>query len=160
MGLDQERQRVQDDLRGLVQGEAFCGDIYLQMYATDASVYELQPLAIVRPRTTRDVVAVVNYARENELTVHPRGGGSGLAGGCLGNGIVIDFSRYMRRILQVHPDAVTVQPGVVMSRIESASTTWRPAHWHRSRQRGCHDHRRPRLRRRQRSALVAVRSHT
>ena len=69
-------------------------------------------------RSTADIVAVVNYARENGYTIHPRGAGTGLAGGCLGEGIVVDLSRFMRRVLDIDGDIVRVQPGVVLSPIE------------------------------------------
>ena len=78
--MDQERERIQADLRGLLKGEVYCDDIFLQMYASDASIYEVKPLAVVRPRSTADVLACVQYAAENELPLHARGAGTGLAG--------------------------------------------------------------------------------
>ncbi|MEX2169635.1 MAG: anaerobic glycerol-3-phosphate dehydrogenase subunit C [Pirellulales bacterium] len=111
--MDPERQRIGEDLRGLVAGDVFCDPLHTQLYATDASNYELRPLGIVRPRTTADVVATVDYARQNRLPIHARGAGSGLAGESLGRGLVIDFSRYMRRVLSVGGDQVRVQAGVV-----------------------------------------------
>jgi anaerobic glycerol-3-phosphate dehydrogenase C subunit len=111
--MDQERQRVQDDLRGLVKGDVRCDDIFIQLYASDASVYQIRPLGVVRPRNTADVVACVKYAAEKRIPIHARGAGTGLAGESLGPGLVLDFSRYMRRILRVDPDRVRVQPGVV-----------------------------------------------
>src|SRR5215831_10487469 len=109
--MDPERQRIQDDLRGLVAGEVRCDDVFAQLFASDASLYELKPLAVVRPRTTADVVAVVKYAAEKRIPIHPRGAGTGLAGEALGQGIVIDFSRYMRRIIRTEGEVVRVQPG-------------------------------------------------
>src|SRR5438874_12844683 len=106
--MDPERQRIQDDLRGLVGGDVRCDDVLLGLYASDASVYQLQPLAVIRPRTTADVAAVVRYAAEKRLPVHARGAGTGLAGESLGRGLVIDFSRYMRRILRTDDHSVRV----------------------------------------------------
>ncbi|MDH3718342.1 MAG: anaerobic glycerol-3-phosphate dehydrogenase subunit C [Planctomycetota bacterium] len=111
--MDQERERIQDDLRGLLAGDVRCDDLFLQMYASDASIYEVRPLAVVRPRHARDVVTCVEYAAENNLPVRPRGAGTGLAGESLGSGIVIDFSRYMNRMGLVADDSVRVQPGLV-----------------------------------------------
>ena len=48
--MDPDRERIQADLRGLVAGEVRCDDVFLQLYATDASIYEIKPLGIVRPR--------------------------------------------------------------------------------------------------------------
>src|SRR6476620_3958843 len=107
--MDQERERIQDDLRGLVKGDVRCDDVFLQLYASDASIYEIRPLAVVRPRTLADVVAAVEYAAENHLPIHPRGAGTGLAGESLGRGLVLDFSRYLLRRLATTDDTVTLQ---------------------------------------------------
>jgi len=112
--MDSVSQRIEDDLRGLVEGEVYCDDVFTQLYGCDASIYEIHPLGVVRPRSVADVVACVQYAAENQLPIHARGAGSGLAGGCLGSGIVLDFSRSMRRIVSTDEKTVTVQPGVVL----------------------------------------------
>ena len=117
--MDQQRERIQDDLRGLVAGDVRCDDIFLQMYASDASIYQIRPLGVVCPRSVADVVASVQYASENELAIHPRGAGSGLAGESLGPGLVLDFSRYMRRIVEIASDRVRVQPGVVHAHLNA-----------------------------------------
>ena len=75
--MDQERDRVQADLRGLLEGDVFCDEAYVQMYASDASVYEIRPLGVVRPRNTADVVACIQYASENNIPIHARGAGTG-----------------------------------------------------------------------------------
>ena len=115
--MDPARQRIQDDLRGLVRGDVRCDDLFLQLYASDASIYQIKPLAVVRPRSTADVSACLRYAAEQNLPVHARGAGTGLAGESLGGGLVLDFSRYMRRVLRTGPDHVRVQPGVVLGRL-------------------------------------------
>jgi FAD/FMN-containing dehydrogenase/Fe-S oxidoreductase len=115
--MDQERERIKDDLRGLVRGDVRCDDVFLQLFSTDASIYEIKPLAIVRPRALADIVATVQYAAENRLPIFPRGAGTGLAGESLGRGLVLDFSRYMRGILAVDGATVRVQPGVVHARL-------------------------------------------
>ena len=84
--MDPERQRIQDDLRGLIAGDVRCDDVFLQLFASDASFYELKPLAVVRPRNTADVAAVVSYAAEKAIPIHARGAGTGLAGESLGRG--------------------------------------------------------------------------
>jgi len=65
--MDIERQRVQDDLRGIVGEDVHCDPIMSQLYASDASIYQIAPLGIVRPRTVGNVVATVQYAAEHEL---------------------------------------------------------------------------------------------
>src|SRR5688500_1169884 len=113
--MDPEQQRIQEDLRGLLKGEVRCDELFTQLYASDASIYELRPLGVVRPRSLDDVVATVRYAAENHLSIHARGAGTGLAGESLGRGLVLDFSRYFRRIVADDGDRVRVQPGVVLS---------------------------------------------
>ena len=97
--MDPERQRIQDDLRGLVAGDVRCDDLFIQLYASDASVYQIKPLGVVRPRNTADVATVVRYAAEKRIPIHPRGAGTGLAGESLGPGLILDFSKSMRRIV-------------------------------------------------------------
>ncbi len=111
--MDPDRQKIQDDLRGLLAGDIRCDDVFMQMYSTDASLHEVPPLGVVRPRHAADVVSCVQYAAEHQIPLHARGAGTGLAGGSLGTGLVIDFSKYMRRVVGVSGDTARVQPGVV-----------------------------------------------
>ena len=114
--MDVERQRIQDDLRGTIAGDVLCDEITSQLYASDASIYQMRPLGVVRPRSAADVATCVRYATENHLTLHARGAGSGVAGESLGRGLVLDFSRYMRRWQSYdNGQRVRVQPGVVLA---------------------------------------------
>ncbi|MEX2176900.1 MAG: anaerobic glycerol-3-phosphate dehydrogenase subunit C [Pirellulaceae bacterium] len=115
--MDQQRERIEADLRGLLTGEVLCDDAMLAMYASDASVYQVRPLGVVRPRGLADVQATLRYAAEQLIPVHARGAGTGLAGESLGPGLVMDFSRAMRRIVSVDSQTVTVQPGVVLGQL-------------------------------------------
>jgi len=112
--VDESRARIHDDLRGILGGELLFEPIGRAPYAHDASLYEIDPLGVVVPRTRDDVVALVRYAAENAIPLHARGAGTGLAGETLGPGLVIDFSRHFRRIVEVGADHVVVQPGVVL----------------------------------------------
>jgi FAD/FMN-containing dehydrogenase len=112
--VDEHRARIHDDLRGILEGELLFDPLERAAYALDASLYEIDPLGVIVPRTEADVVNVVRYASENGIAIHARGAGSGRAGGAIGPGLVIDFSRYFRQIVDVQPDRVVVQPGVVL----------------------------------------------
>ena len=112
--MDESRSRIHDDLRGILDGELLFEPVERAAYAHDASLYEIDPLGVVVPRTLHDVVALVRYASENAIPLHPRGAGTGLAGETLGPGLVIDFSRHFRRIVEIGADHVVVQPGVVL----------------------------------------------
>ncbi len=96
-----------------LNGEVADGRLDRYMLATDGSIFLQPPRAVVYPRDTRDVVATVNFARENQLAVHPRGAGSGLCGSSLGDGIVIDFTRHMNRLIRLDVENRTFecQPG-------------------------------------------------
>src|SRR5919197_5429306 len=115
--MDPQRERIQADLRGLLAGEVFCDDAYALLYASDASVYQMRPLGVIRPRGLADVRAAVRYAAEKSIPIHARGAGTGLAGESLGPGLVVDFSHSMRRIVGISGDTVTVQPGVVLDQL-------------------------------------------
>ena len=112
--MDPDRARIEEDLKGLLEGQVRCDDTFLHLYASDASLYEIKPIGVVRPLNTADVVACVNYARENDLGIIPRGAGSNVLGAALGSGLILDFSYSMRRILSVDRESVTVQPGLVL----------------------------------------------
>ena len=115
--MDQERERIQQDLRGLLEGEVYCDDLFVQMYASDASIFEIRPLGVVRVRGLNDVVACLQYATEHNLPIHARGAGTGLAGESLGPGLVLDFSAYMRRVIEIGPDTARIQPGIVHAQL-------------------------------------------
>ncbi|MCS7305908.1 MAG: FAD-binding protein [Thermoguttaceae bacterium] len=112
-----QSQRIQEDLRGVVAGDVEVGDIFVHLFASDGSIYEIRPLCVVRPRSKEDVSACLRYAAEMRLPVHARGAGSGTAGGALGSGIVVDFSKYLRRILETGSDWVRCQPGIVYEKL-------------------------------------------
>src|SRR5205823_3893239 len=90
-----------------------------QLYATDASIYQIEPLAVAFPRNTKQAKALIDAAAQAGLTVIPRGAGTGLVGGAIGEGLVIDFSRYNRDIRDLDLDRRTVRvgPGVVLDQL-------------------------------------------
>lgn len=102
------------DLRQLVHGDVFADIIHRVAFSTDASSYRIVPQCVVAPRDTRDVAAAVRYAAQRGLPIAARGAGSGLAGESLCDGIVLDMTRYMKRILRVDGETATCEPGVVL----------------------------------------------
>jgi FAD/FMN-containing dehydrogenase/Fe-S oxidoreductase len=112
--VDERRARIHDDLRGVIEGELLFEPVERAPYAHDASLYEIDPVGVIVPRTEHDVVMALRYAVENALPVHARGAGTSLAGETLGSGLVIDFSRYFRRIVALEHESVVVQAGVVL----------------------------------------------
>ncbi len=96
-------------------------NLTLQLYATDASIYQLEPLAVAFPANTRQLSALIDAAVQADVAVIPRGAGTGLVGGAIGQGLVVDFSRYNRQItdLDLERRTVRVGPGVVLDRLNS-----------------------------------------
>jgi FAD/FMN-containing dehydrogenase/Fe-S oxidoreductase len=88
-------------------------------YCYDAGLYECDPLGVVAPRSEHELAAVIRYASDQNLPVHPRGAGTGRSGGCLGSGLVVDLSRHFRH-LQLQADRVVAQAGVVLDTINHA----------------------------------------
>jgi len=97
------------------------GDLHLDyswrlMYATDASVFKELPTAICRPASENDLKTILAFCREHSLPIIPRTAGTSLAGQVVGHGLVVDFSRYMNKILEFNAEEkwVKVQPGVIL----------------------------------------------
>ena len=91
------------------------------LYATDASLYQIEPLGVVVPRTAQDVVTTVAIAAEERVPIVPRGAATSLSGQTIGAGIVIDFSKYLNRIGIVDRDEMTVrvEAGVVLDQLNA-----------------------------------------
>lgn len=109
-----------DDLKKNFTGELYYDNSSrhnaLRMsYATDASVYQEKPLAVAIPETLQDIKQLILFAGQHQLTLIPRAAGTSLAGQVVGNGIVVDISKYFTSILEVNKEAkwVRVEPGVI-----------------------------------------------
>jgi len=117
--VDEQRKRIVEDLTSVLQGDVRCDALTVAMYASDASLYEITPLGVVYPRSQEDVTAVARYASEFNIPLVARGAGTGVAGQAIGNGLIIDFSRFMRRIVSIGSDTIRVQPGIVRDRLNT-----------------------------------------
>ena len=93
-----------EDLKGLVEGEVRFDPMTRALYSTDASIYQVEPIGVVLPRSEEDVIAVVETAASHGVPVLPRGGGTSLAGQAVGRAVVLDFSKYMRRVIEIDAD--------------------------------------------------------
>jgi len=82
-----------------------------QLYATDASHYQIEPLAVAFPQDTAQAVAIIQAAAHAGVPITPRGAGTGLVGGAIGDGLIIDFARHNRQITDFDPDRRTVRVG-------------------------------------------------
>jgi FAD/FMN-containing dehydrogenase/Fe-S oxidoreductase len=100
-------------LRQTLEGEVHSDALDCAMLATDGSIFSVQPAGVVYPRSTEDVRRTARFAARNNLSLHPRGAGSGLCGSALGRGLVVDFTKYMNRLVRLDAAArtFTCQPG-------------------------------------------------
>jgi FAD/FMN-containing dehydrogenase/Fe-S oxidoreductase len=115
-GSDLERE-----LRKVVEGDVRFDDYSRLLYATDASMYQVEPIGVVLPRSAADVHAVLELANRYNVPVLPRGGGTSLAGQTVNHAVVLDFSPYMNRVLEVDGDGLwcRVQPGLVQDELNA-----------------------------------------
>ncbi len=102
------------ELRTLLDGEVLDDRYTLGMYATDASIYQIEPEVVVFPKHVHDIKNAVATARKHQVTILPRGGGTSLAGQTVGASMVLDFSKHLNQVLEVNQQQrwVRVQPGI------------------------------------------------
>lgn len=108
-------------LRGALEGEVLFDAFSRGRYATDASIYQIEPIGVVVPRHEADVAAAVEIARDAGVPVLPRGGGTSQCGQTVGESLVLDTSKYMRDVLEVDAESrrAVVQPGLVLDRLNA-----------------------------------------
>lgn len=110
-----------NELRARLKGDLYTGDAMRLLYATDASAYRELPAAVCRPDDSGDIRLLIDFARKMKISLIPRTAGTSLAGQVVGDGIIVDVSRYMTRILELNVEEhwVRVQPGVVLDELNN-----------------------------------------
>ncbi|NOY99925.1 MAG: FAD-binding protein [Chloroflexi bacterium] len=114
------------ELQRALAGEVRTDPVTRILYSTDASMYQIEPLGVVIPRTQEDLAAAVELAARYRIPILPRGAGSSLAGQAVGEALILDTSRYLDRILDIDPEArtATVEPGVILSDLNRAAAKY------------------------------------
>src|SRR5215469_9840418 len=114
---------LQESLRHNLRGDVRLDNGSRALYATDGSNYRQVPIGVVLPRDADDVVAATSLCREFGAPLLCRGGGTSLAGQCSNVAVVLDFTKYMGKILEIDPDRriARVQPGVVLDHLRNAA---------------------------------------
>src|SRR5438128_10921565 len=109
-------------LRKEIEGEVMFDAASRGRYSTDASIYQIEPLGVVVPRTEEAARTALAIALEAGMPVLPRGAGTSHCGQAVGEALVIDHTKYLNKILEVNTEAATVvvQPGVVLDALNAA----------------------------------------
>jgi len=109
------------ELEKHISGEVRFDRVSRALYSTDASVYQIEPLAVVVPKTREDVVRTVQIAGRHAVSITARGGGTSQAGQAIGAGIQIDTSKYLNRVLEVNAAErwAWIEPGVVLDELNT-----------------------------------------
>lgn len=118
---DSDMEALVEDLKRRVSGEVRFDKMTRVLYSTDASIYQIEPIGVVIPRNDQDVIAVIEEAYRYSLPLLPRGGGTSLAGQTVGNAIILDFSKYMRDVVEINVEEnwVRTQPGIVLDELNA-----------------------------------------
>jgi FAD/FMN-containing dehydrogenase/Fe-S oxidoreductase len=113
---------LQRELELAIDGEVRFDKISRALYSTDASVYQIEPLGVVIPKSQEAVIRAIAIARRHGVPITPRGGGTSQAGQSIGAGLVMDTSKYLNRIIEINPDErwARVEPGVVLDELNAS----------------------------------------
>src|ERR1022692_1162866 len=116
-------EALRSQIRGGSRGDVRFDRGTRALYATDGSNYRQVPIGVVLPRDAGDVLATISLCREFGAPLLCRGGGTSLAGQCCNVAVILDFSKYMARILEIDPARriARVQPGVVLDHLRAAA---------------------------------------
>src|SRR5579884_1237553 len=117
-----QREHLARHLRKHLAGEVRFDTASRNLYSTDASIYRMEPLGVVIPKSAEDIVATVQITAEAQVPITARGGGTSLSGQSIGPGIVLDCSKYLNAILDIDVAArvARIQPGVVLDTLNNA----------------------------------------
>jgi FAD/FMN-containing dehydrogenase/Fe-S oxidoreductase len=107
--------QLEKELQRKLRGEVSFDRVTRQIYSTDASLYEIEPLGVITPRDENDVVQTIRTAAKYEVAILPRGGGTSLAGQTVGEALVLDCSKHMTAVREVNVEErwARVEPGLV-----------------------------------------------
>lgn len=105
-----------------IKGEVFTDLEHKVIYSTDASAYRETPVGVAYPKDEEDIVAIVKFAAKHLFNLIPRTAGTSLAGQVVGDGLIVDMSRYMNGIIEINAEErwVKVQPGIVLDELNIA----------------------------------------
>jgi FAD/FMN-containing dehydrogenase/Fe-S oxidoreductase len=123
--------RLKDRLAKAIQGDVLFDAFSRGRYSTDASIYQIEPVGVVVPKTLDEVRIAAEIARDEGVSLLPRGGGTSQSGQTVGRSLVIDFTKHLRRVISTDFEARTciVEPGIALDELNrqiKASGLWFP----------------------------------
>ncbi|MBX3414265.1 MAG: FAD-binding protein [Pirellulales bacterium] len=118
-----QSEHLAKSLQRETNAEVYFGPYERALYSSDASMYQIVPLGVVVPRSVADVVRTVQLTAEAGVPLIPRGAGTSLSGQSIGAGVILDFSKYLNRIVEIDRERMTarVEPGVVLDHLNAAA---------------------------------------
>lgn len=114
-----ENNKFIKELNEQIEGELHFDPISKKIYSLDASIYEVEPLAIALPKTVADLQNIVRIASKYGVPITPRGAATGITGGCLGKGLVIDTSKHLKK-MAIEEKRAICEPGVIQDELNDA----------------------------------------
>jgi FAD/FMN-containing dehydrogenase/Fe-S oxidoreductase len=114
-------ESLERELKASIEGEVRFDKISRALYSNDASVYQIEPAGVVIPRHREDLIRAIQISRRLRCPVTMRGGGTSQAGQAIGEGVVIDTSKYFHRILEINAQErwARVEPGIVLDELNA-----------------------------------------
>ncbi|MCX7861933.1 MAG: FAD-binding protein [Bacteroidales bacterium] len=108
-----------EKLSAIYKGEFNLSEIYKILYATDASIYREIPIGVAFPSSQEEILQLIEFSNQYKIPLIPRGAGTSLAGQVVGNGLVLDFSKYFNNIIEINTTEqyAIVQPGIVLDEL-------------------------------------------
>lgn len=100
--------------------EVYFDPLTCKIYSVDASIFEVLPLGVAIPRNLEELVTIVKIASKHAVPLIPRGAATGISGGCLGLGLIIDTSKYLNKITKIGSDFAICEPGVIQDHLNEA----------------------------------------
>lgn len=114
-------EELERALKNSIEGQVRFDAATKRAYSVDASIYEIEPLGVVTPKNQADLIKIIEIANARGIPLIPRGAATGITGGCIGFGLVVDLSKYFRSILEINyaENFVICQPGVIQDELNA-----------------------------------------
>ncbi|WP_022849931.1 anaerobic glycerol-3-phosphate dehydrogenase subunit C [Limisalsivibrio acetivorans] len=119
--MPQLTRNIFEELSDNIKGDVYTDTVRRYLHSTDGSIFRVEPACVIYPLDREDVLAVTAFATRYGLSIHSRGAGSGLCGSSVGRGIVLDFTKYMNKLIEIDSEGktFTCQPGYRFGELEA-----------------------------------------